>query len=139
MSLFNWRHCLPSLFLLGGEDKMTTSLLVSLDKFLQSSWEDVREYSLTSQQRRVLLSHLLLDWEQCLFPRGMSFEPMRNERAELVLVVSGVMTHGIRGKTYRQQKDDLLVIPACLEHTAIIGQDEECIAYAYYKNDNAFY
>ncbi len=79
---------------------MTSSLSVSLDEFLQSSWEEVQEYHLTSQQRRVLLSDPDLDWEQCHFPKGMKYERMKNERAELALVISGEMMHKIEGKTY---------------------------------------
>ena len=112
---------------------MTLSLLLSLDILLQDSWDKAAHYHLTSQQRRVLLSRPLLQWEKCVFQRGTRYGPMKNERAELALVMGGAIIHEIGGKTYEQREDDLLVIPAGFEHTAAIGQDKDCTAYAYYK------
>lgn len=107
--------------------------LLSLDNLLQSDWNEVMLYHLTAPQRQDLMIHPSLDWERCSFLRGRRYEHLSNVQDELALVLEGVIFHELKGRKYQQSRDDLLVIPKGIVHSAEMGNEEDCMVFAYYR------
>jgi quercetin dioxygenase-like cupin family protein len=99
------------------------SLNIPIENFVRKEWNEMKVYKITAQQQEELLNNYSLNKKFLVFPAHQHFPIHSHDRPQLILVIDGELTHVAKTKEYPQEKYELLVVPAYLQHTAFAGKD----------------
>ena len=105
----------------------------SMKEFISGNWTKMAVFSLSKKQVSEFKNSKKLLVQKIVFPKGFAFEEHSHERAQLLIVEKGFLTHFAEGKAFPQKKNELLVVPSFLPHTGISGDKEELAVFAFVK------
>lgn len=95
-----------------------------VDDLVRGPWDTIAVYHLSDTQAKSILSHNDISAQKGWLPAHYAFPPHTHDEPQLLLIKRGRLTHMHDGMNYVQGENDLLVVPAKLKHTAIIGSEE---------------
>jgi len=113
---------------------MTKQLDITIEDFIKLDWNEMTIYGLNDNQLGSLLKNNTISNKQYTFPKGKSFDKHDHDKAQLIYVIQGELTHIVDSEEYFQQPGDLLVVPKNIPHSAYAGKSEDLIVYAFWKN-----
>jgi mannose-6-phosphate isomerase-like protein (cupin superfamily) len=97
---------------------------MDIDGLITGPWDTIALYTLTQEQADALLSRPDIVAQRGWLPARYRFPEHAHAEPQLLLVTRGRLTHTSGGISYTQTPGDLLVVPARLKHTAIIGDEQ---------------
>lgn len=95
-----------------------------IDALVHSDWDEIGLFHLSAHQTDALLHHHGVTVERGWFPARYAFGEHAHGRPQLLLVTRSRLTHSDGKMSYTQGENDLLIVPAKLKHTAIVGSEE---------------
>jgi quercetin dioxygenase-like cupin family protein len=95
-----------------------------VEALVKEPWDRLALYHLSTRQAILLLSHHDVFVQEGWFPARHEFPEHAHDRAQMLLVTRGTLTHTTKEMSYTQGENDLLVVPATLAHTAKVGNEE---------------
>jgi quercetin dioxygenase-like cupin family protein len=98
--------------------------MTKIDDLVAGPWDALALYHLTPEQAKELLAHKGVTVEEGWLPAHYRFPEHAHHEPQLLLVKRGTLSHTSAKMHYPQKENDLLVVPANVKHTALVGDEQ---------------
>ena len=104
-----------------------------INELIINKWDTFELFEISEEQKENLLNSPHLFKEHIMFNKGTIWEEHSHTRSQMLLVIAGKLTHVVNGKEFTQEKNDILIVPQNLLHSAYSGRNKPLLVYVFNK------